>query len=239
MESNLLNILLVEDDEVLGEELSNLLKSYGHNVTHCRDGDLAFETFCNGSHYNFCIFDLMLPGIDGFTLTERVRRRDRIIPVFIISRRSHKEDKQKAFDLGVDDYLVKPFDQDELIWRVNAMVRRMNLDGGEVSKDKALMRLGCFSFDLSRQILQNGERYHRLTRRETEVLRMLCRRKNELVKREEILMQIWGDVDYFHGRSLDVFISKLRRYLKIDKHLRIENIPTVGYILKEDHQMNS
>jgi DNA-binding response OmpR family regulator len=232
MDFHLLNILLVEDDISLGEDLSNLLKSCGHNVMHCADGDEAFEAFCNG-RFNFCIFDLMLPGIDGFTLTERVRRRDKRIPVVIISRRNHKDDKQKAFDLEVDDYLVKPFEKDELLWRVRAVTRRMQ-PAGNAEDVLEPIQIGRYSFNLTHQTLKNGTSIQRLTRRECEVLRMLCNRKNQLVRREEILMQLWGDVDYFHGRSLDVFISKLRGYLKNDSQLKINNIPTVGYVLRED-----
>ncbi|WP_232526566.1 response regulator transcription factor [Marinilabilia rubra] len=233
MDSGLLNILLVEDDQALGAEISSLLKSFGHEVTYCIDGDEAFENFCNGRH-DFCIFDLMLPGIDGFTLTERVRRRDKNIPVFIISKRSHKDDKQKAFELEVDDYLVKPFELDELIWRIKAITRRLNRTENQVS-EKPAIPVGSFVVDFSNQMLRNNDHSHRLTKRECEVLKMLTGRKNQLVKREEILMNLWGDVDYFHGRSLDVFISKLRRYLKDDKSLRIDNIPTVGYVLREDN----
>lgn len=232
MDFHLLNILLVEDDLTLGEELTDFLKSVGHDVVHCGDGDEAFESFCNG-RFNFCIFDLMLPGIDGFTLTERVRRRDSHIPVVIISKRNHKEDKQKAFDLGVDDYLVKPFDPDELHWRIRAVARRMHAAVPSANVT-APLSIGKFTFDLNRQMLINGTTIRRLTRRESEVLRLLCTRKNQLIKREEILMQLWGDVDYFHGRSLDVFISKIRRYLKEDHKIRIDNIPTVGYILREE-----
>lgn len=232
MDSSLLNILLVEDDQALGAEISSLLKSYGHEVTYCIDGDEAFEAFCNGRH-DFCIFDLMLPGIDGFTLTERVRRRDKNIPVFIISKRSHKDDKQKAFDLEVDDYLVKPFELDELIWRVKAINRRLNRPANPSVEEDATP-VGTYVVDFNNQILRNKNHSHRLTRRECEVLKMLTGRKNQLVRREEILMKLWGDVDYFHGRSLDVFISKLRRYLKDDISLRIDNIPTVGYVLREE-----
>ncbi len=233
MDFHQLNILLVEDDIALGEEIFDLLKSCGHEVLHCADGDQAFEAFCNG-RFNFCIFDLMLPGIDGFTLTERVRRRDHRIPVVIISKRKHKDDKQKAFDLEVDDYLVKPFDKDELVWRVRAISRRINQNTGPGDFFEPIS-IGQFTFSLTHQTLKNGASLQRLTRRECEVLRMLCDRKNQLVRREEILMQLWGDVDYFHGRSLDVFISKLRRYIKSDSHVKIDNIPTVGYILKEEN----
>lgn len=232
MEYGLLNILLVEDDQALGADISAHLKNYGHKVTCCTDGDAAFEAFCNGRH-DFCIFDLMLPGIDGFTLSERVRRRDKNIPIVIISKRSHRDDKQKAFDLEVDDYILKPFELDELVWRIKAINRRIDRIQNPVFKEDTVA-VGSFVADFNNQVLRNKEHSHRLTRRECEVLKMLAGRKNQLVKREEILMQLWGDVDYFHGRSLDVFISKLRRYLKDDKSLRIDNIPTVGYVLREE-----
>ena len=234
MNHPVLNILLVEDDPVFQEEMAHFLRSFGHEVTCCSDGDHAFETFCNG-RFNFCVFDLMLPGIDGFTLTERIKRRDLQIPIIIISRRSHKDDKQKAFELGIDDYLVKPFEIDELLWRIRAVARRMPGETTPFSHsfETESFQLGSFSFDLSRHLLKNAGYSHRLTRRESEVLRLLCQKKNNVVKREEILMQLWGDVDYFHGRSLDVFISKLRSYLKSDDNIRIDYIPTIGYVLVE------
>ena len=231
MNTHLLNILLVEDDDSLGSDLSVFLKSHRMDVVHCTDGDQAFEAFCNGQ-FNFCIFDLMLPGIDGFTLTERVRRRDSRIPIIIISKRNHKDDKQKAFDLEVDDYLVKPFEKDELLWRIKAVCRRL-IQNEAIEEQATPLKIGTFTFHITHQTLENKSDIQRLTRRECEVLRMLCSQKNQLVRREEILMQLWGDVDYFHGRSLDVFISKLRKYLKNDPAISIENIPTVGYILQE------
>ena len=222
----------MEDDQTLGAELSSLLKSVGHQVTHCIDGDQAFDAFCNGKN-DFCIFGLMLPGLDGFTLTERVRRRDKNVPIVIISRRSHKDDKEKAFALEADDYLVKPFEPEELVWRINAITRRdRRAEHPYLNED--CLAIGSFVADFHNQLLRNNNHSHRLTRRECEVLKMLSIQKNQLVRREEILMRLWGDVDYFHGRSLDVFISKLRRYLKHDKSLRIDNIPTVGYVLREE-----
>ncbi|WP_255297500.1 response regulator transcription factor [Anaerophaga thermohalophila] len=158
MDYGLLNILLVEDDFPLGKELTRHLKSFGYDAMHCSDGDQAFEAFCNG-RFNFCIFDLMLPGIDGFTLTERVRRRDKRIPVIIITRRDHKEDKQKAFDLGVDDYLVKPFDPDELVWRIRAVTRRLNIPSTFGEQDSVIF-LGRFSFDFNHQLLKTGAKFN-------------------------------------------------------------------------------
>lgn len=230
----ILNILLVEDDPVLGARLKELLSSNGHRVKYCLDGYNGFDSYCNG-HFNFCIFDVLLPDLDGFSLTERVRKKDFFIPIIVISSRDNKEDKRKAFDLGVDDFLVKPFEFEELLWRINAIKRRLSYNSCEQYSQE--ISLGLYSVDFTHQLLRCENNAQRLTRRECEVLRMLCNRKNQLVKRDEILMQLWGDVDYFHGRSLDVFISKLRRYLKNDPRLRIENIPTVGYILREETNM--
>ncbi|MGQ1889388.1 response regulator transcription factor [Thermophagus sp. OGC60D27] len=232
MKYPLLNILLVEEDPSLGSELKELLSTSGHRVEYCDEGNQGFETFCNGQ-FNFCIFDIVLPGIDGYTLAQRIRRRDQSIPIIIISSLSRKEDKRKAFDLGIDDYLVKPFDSEELVWRIRAIKRRMQLSAS-LAEINLVFSLGGFSFDFNHQLLKRSGRVQRLTRRECEVLRMLCGRKNQLVKRDEILKQLWGDVDYFHGRSLDVFISKLRRYLKSDPRIKIENIPTIGYVLKDE-----
>lgn len=229
MRYSILNILLVEDDLVFGPKLKEQLRSNGYRVKHCVEGFNGFDSYCNG-HFNFCIFDVALSGLDGFSLTERVREKDFFIPIIIISHSEKKEDKRKAFELGVDDYLVKPFDPEELLWRINAIQRRLSYNSKEQFNQE--IPLGLFSIDFTHQLLRFENKEQRLTRRECEVLRMLCNRKNQLVKRDEILMQLWGDVDYFHGRSLDVFISKLRRYLKSDPRLKIENIPTVGYILR-------
>jgi len=231
MKYPLLNILLIDADPSLGKKLKELISMSGHRVKCCVDGIQGFEAFCNG-RFNFCVYDVVLPGIDGFMLTQRIRRRDPFIPIVIISKRCQKEEKQKCFNLGIDDYLVKPFDPDELIWRIQSIQRRMQLSTS-LEEINPVFSFGCFSFDFSHQLLINDNKEQRLTRRECEVLRMLCSQKNKLVKRDEILMQLWGDVDYFHSRSLDVFISKLRRYLKDDPRLKIENIPTVGYVLKD------
>jgi DNA-binding response OmpR family regulator len=232
MEPQGLKILLVEDNPDFGVDVSSLLELQGCDVTHCFDGDKAFEVFCN-HRFNFCIIDLMLPGIDGFTLTERVRNRDAQIPVVIISKRAHKDDKQKAFNLGVDDYMVKPFDGDELVWRVKAIARRMHWNSFDFNCREKLVQVGNLTFDFNNQVLLHGNKAQRLTRRECEVFRMLCKQINHVVKRDDLLLHLWGDVDYFHGRSLDVFISKLRRYIKADGRLKITNIPTVGYILEQ------
>jgi DNA-binding response OmpR family regulator len=227
---NRTKILLVEDDNSLGFLLVDFLESNGFDVKLCRDGELGLTAY-KQEKFDFCIFDVMLPGIDGFSLAQRVRADNKQIPIIFLTARSMKQDKIKGFDLGVDDYITKPFDEDELLCRVNAIINRYNIHPeNEIAKD--IFQIGNYSFDYKNQHLSFGEQSRRLTKKETEVLRHLCLSPGEIVKRDDILFAIWGDNDYFIGRSLDVFIAKLRKYLSDDEKVQINNIPKVGYILE-------
>jgi DNA-binding response OmpR family regulator len=223
-------ILLVEDDTSLGFLLVDFLESNGFDVKLYRDGDSGLKGY-KSSKFDFCIFDVMLPGIDGFSLAQRVRAENKTIPIIFLTARSMKNDKIKGFNLGVDDYITKPFDEDELLCRINAIINRYNLPPTEnLSRDK--FTIGKYVFDYKNQLLVLGEGSKRLTRKENEVLRHLCLSTNEIVTRDNILFSVWGDNDYFNGRSLDVFIAKLRKYLSDDPSVQINNIPKVGYILE-------
>lgn len=222
-------ILLVEDDTSLGFLLVDFLESNGFDVKLYRDGESGHKGFKTGD-FEFCIFDVMLPGIDGFSLAQRVRAENKEIPIIFLTARGMKQDKLKGFNLGVDDYITKPFDEDELLWRINAIITRYNIQPKEnTSTDK--FTIGLYEFDYKNQSLVFKDNQKRLTRKESEVLRHLCLSPNEIVTRDNILFSIWGDNDYFNGRSLDVFIAKLRKYLSEDKNVQINNIPKVGYIL--------
>lgn len=223
-------ILLVEDDTSLGFLLVDYLESNGFDVKLYRDGESGLNGYKTGN-FDFCIFDVMLPGIDGFSLAQRVRAENKTVPIIFLTARSMKNDKIKGFNLGVDDYITKPFDEDELLCRINAIINRYNIQPVEsIAKDN--FTIGQYLFDYKNQSLSRGSDFKRLTRKESEVLRHLCLSPNEIVTRDNILYSIWGDNDYFNGRSLDVFIAKLRKYLSEDQSVQINNIPKVGYILE-------
>jgi DNA-binding response OmpR family regulator len=172
----------------------------------------------------------MLPRMDGFTLAEKIKELNSEIPVIILSARSLKEDKIKGFRTGVDDYITKPFDEEELLYRIRAIMNRIKQGTDTVNNN--LLKIGKFDFDSSNQVLIFNKNARRLTLKESRILRLLINSKNNLVKREEIMIDIWGESDYYTGRSLDVFISKIRSYLKNDSEVCIITIPTVGYILE-------
>ncbi len=224
-----IKILVVEDDLNLGFLLVDFLESSGFDVTLCRDGEAGLKGF-QLSHFDFCILDIMLPRMDGFSLLERIKKSDKKIPVMLLSARSLKDDKIKGFSLGIDDYLTKPFDEEELLYRIRAILNRTNLIP-ETKIELEKIMVGHYEFDQANQVLRFKNRCQRLTLKESNIMGLLCRSKNNIVKREEIMLTVWGDSDYYTGRSLDVFISKLRGYLKEDSSIKITTIPTVGYIL--------
>ncbi len=223
-------ILLVEDDISMGFLLVDYLESHGFDVKLYKDGKRGLEAFQKG-RYDFCILDVMLPGMDGFTIAENIREINKQVPIIFLTARSMKEDKIKGFRLGVDDYITKPFDEEELLYRIQAILNRMHLQEQELEEVPVFFEIGKYRFDAENQNLMANDFSKRLTQKECEVLKILCISKNKLVKREDILIAIWGENDYFHGRSLDVFIAKLRKYLKEDPSVSIENVPKVGFVL--------
>lgn len=227
MTENKLNILLAEDDLNLGFLLVEFLESHGVQVTLYRDGELAINGFKNGN-FNFCILDVMLPKVDGFSIAKKVKILNPSIPIVFLTARGMKEDKMKGYNIGADDYVTKPFDEDELWCKIVAISKRAEV--AESSTEK-VYQVGLYEFDFENLSLTLNGKIKRLTTREAEVLRMLCQAKKNVVRREQILTAIWGENDYFAGRSLDVFISKLRKYFAEDPKVSIENVIKVGYIL--------
>ncbi len=223
-------IILVEDDVNLGFLLVDFLEANGFDVKLYRDGLSGLNGF-KIIDFNFCILDLMLPNMDGFTLAEKIKGLNSEIPVIILSARSLKEDKIKGFRIGVDDYITKPFDEEELLYRIRAIINRIK-HFPEVTGGNNPVRIGKFEFDSKNQLLIFGNTERRLTLKESKILCILSNSIHNLVKREEIMIDTWGESDYYTGRSLDVFISKLRSYLKNDPAISITTIPTVGYILE-------
>jgi len=228
--SRIVNILLAEDDLNLGFLLVEYLESKGFSVKLYRDGQTAFTGFQNG-HFDFCILDVMLPKMDGFALAKKIKILNPQIPVIFLTARSLKEDKMKGYQIGVDDYVTKPFDEDELVYKINAILNRSTLS--KVSGE-SIFQIGRFHFDFQNQQLEIEGRKRRLTERESSILKLLCLNKNNVIRREQILTAIWGENDYFAGRSLDVFISKLRKYFSSDPTISIENVPKVGFILQDN-----
>ncbi len=224
-------ILLVEDDDSMGFLLVEFLESNGFDVSLFTNGKDGLRAFFSGK-FDFCVLDVMLPGIDGFSIAEQIREKNRLVPIIFLTAKAMKEDKIKGFKLGVDDYIVKPFDEDELLCRINAVLNRV-ANEAEIKEEQTVFEIGEFLFDYRNLCLTYKDHIKRLTQKENEVLKILAVSKNQVVKRDKILLELWGDNDYFNGRSLDVFIAKIRKYLKLDSYVKIENIPGVGFLLKD------
>jgi DNA-binding response OmpR family regulator len=227
MTENKLNILVAEDDLNLGFLLVDFLESRNVKVTLFKDGEAALNGFKNGN-FNFCILDVMLPKLDGFSIAQNIKLVDPDIPVVFLTARAMKEDKMKGYTIGADDYITKPFDEDELWCKIVAISKRSDRPEALIEN---VIQIGQYEFDFENLSLTINGKIKRLTTREAEVLRMLCNAKKNVVRREQILTDIWGENDYFAGRSLDVFISKLRKYFAEDPNVNIENVVKVGYIL--------
>jgi len=222
-------ILLVEDDPSLGFVIKDNLSIKGYDVTLCKDGEEGGTSFQNDS-YNLCIFDIMLPKKDGFSLAREVREKNKNIPIIFLTAKAMMEDKLEGFQTGADDYITKPFSLDELYYRIEVFLRRST--EAKVDNTSSVFEIGEYTFDYSRLIISRNKSEKSLTQKEAEVLKVLCNNRDRVLKREEILNQIWGDDDYFMGRSLDVFISKLRKYLKEDEAIHIVNYHGVGFRLE-------
>lgn len=220
------NLLYVEDDRTLAMITKEHLELNGYKVDHAMDGQMALDKISN-SQYDLYILDVMLPTIDGFGLAQQIRKRDHQVPILFLSAKSMKEDRIHGLKIGGDDYITKPYSIEELILKIEIFLRRRNIE----HKRSAVMTIGNYTFDYENQTLQ-GEKEHSMTQREAELLKFLWAQKNSVTKRSEILEVIWGEDDYFLGRSLDVFISRLRKYFKDDPKVRIENVHGVGFKLK-------
>lgn len=221
-------VLLVEDDENLGFVTKDFLDMSGFNVTLATDGKSGLEKYYEDK-FDIVILDVMMPVIDGFTVAEKIRKTDPSIPIIFLTARSMKEDRIKGFHLGGDDYITKPFSTEELKLRMEAILRRT---GNGTEPDKEEYTIGPFKFNYLEHSLSSpklGEKH--LTKREAEVLKMLCQYQNKILRREVALKSIWGDDDYFMGRSMDVYITKLRKLLKTEEGVSIINVHNTGFKL--------
>lgn len=221
-------ILLVEDDPSLGFVIMDNLVAKGYEVTLCVDGEEGQQVFLQ-KQFDLCIFDVMMPKKDGFTLAKNIREKNQQIPILFVTAKSMLEDKIAGFAAGGDDYIVKPFSMEELCLRIEVFLRRSN--GTPLTSE--IFSISTYTFDYKNLTLQHPDGTKALTQKEAEVLRLLCIHRDRVLKREEILKTVWGDDDYFLGRSLDVFISKLRKYLKEDPSVEIVNYHGVGFRLEQ------
>lgn len=221
-------ILLVEDDANLGFVVKDNLSLKGYEVTLCADGQAAMQTF-KPSLFQICLLDVMLPKVDGFTVARYIRERDNEVPILFLTAKGMTEDKLEGFKTGADDYITKPFSFEELYYRIDVFLRRRK---PLADTRTGLVAIGEYVFDVSKLTLNHAKGNRSLTQREAIILELLCRHRDSTLKREEILNQVWGDDDYFMGRSLDVFISKLRKYLQHDSTVQIVNHHGIGFCLK-------
>ncbi len=223
-------ILLVEDDKNLGYILSEYLGMKGFEVTWVKDGGEALASL-RENLFSLCILDVMLPLMDGFSVAESIAESIVKVPYIFLTAKNLKVDKLKGFKLGCDDYIVKPVDEEELVARIHAVLKRTTYT--LQSETNEAIQVGQSTFHFHTQILQIGNTDHKLTTKESEVLLLLINHRNTLLDRETALKKIWGSNDYFNRRSMDVIISRLRKHLSTDEHIRITNIHGKGYMLQE------
>jgi len=223
-------ILLAEDDPNLGDLLKDYLELKGKfDVTLCTDGEEAVNQF-RKSTYDLCILDVMMPKKDGFTVGKEIRKINTTTPIIFATAKGMMEDKTEAFELGGDDYITKPFRVEELLLRINALLKRVIREkDDQVVSDK--FEIGEYFFDYTSQQIAHKGVQQKLSTKEAELLRLLCLKKNDVLTREVALLKIWHDDNYFTGRSMDVFLSKLRKYLRDDPKVEIVNVHGKGYKL--------
>lgn len=226
---NKASILLVEDDMNLGFVIQDNLKMNGYDVVLSQDGKAGLKAFGEGK-YDLCLLDIMMPKKDGFGVAADIRKIDRHVPIIFLTAKTMVEDKIKGFKVGADDYITKPFSAEELILRIDAVLRRSSSQNSDSSI--TTYQIGLYSYDASNYTLQFQGETKKLTKKEAEILKILCENKDKVVERNLVLNLVWGDDSYFNGRSLDVFITKLRKYLKNDEAVKITNIHGVGFKLE-------
>ncbi len=229
MSAKKMNILLTEDDPNLGMLLRDYLEAKGYRVSLAVNGKKGYELF-NQGNFDMCILDVMMPVKDGFTMAEEIRQTDKNIPIIFLTAKTMKEDKQRGFETGADDYITKPFSMDELLMRMNAILRRTQVDVNRPTKQEPI-KVGEFMFDFDTQVLsRNGEK-RKLTTKENDLLQLLCANRYDILDRNYTLNRIWGDDNYFNSRSMDVYIAPLRKYLSEDPEIELVNVHGKGFKL--------
>ncbi len=235
-----IKILLVEDDHNFGDVLKSYLEMHDYDITLASNGQEGLKTFKNES-FDLCILDAMMPKMDGFSLAREIRNRDQNVPIIFLTAKNMKEDIVKGFKLGADDYVSKPFNSEELLVRIQAVLKRSRVEISN-QEDQNEYEFGNFHFDFPVRLLTykpNGEEQHdkiKLSPKESELLKLFCKNKNKVLSRSQALKEIWGEDSYFTARSMDVFITKLRKHLKIDDTIEIVNIHGNGFQLLEKNE---
>ena len=231
MDENL-KILLCEDDENLGMLLREYLQAKGYSAELCPDGDAGYKAFLR-SKFDICVLDVMMPKKDGFALAQEIRQANAEIPIIFLTAKTLKEDILEGFKIGADDYITKPFSMEELVFRIEAILRRVR---GKKNKENSVYQIGRFTFDTQKQLLTIGDKQTKLNTKENDLLALLYSHANEILQRDFALKTIWIDDNYFNARSMDVYITKLRKHLKDDDQIEIINIHGKGYKLNTPEQ---
>jgi len=227
-----LKILIVEDDPNLGQILAEYLQIKGMETTLAKDGEEGYHAYQDGK-FDLCILDIMMPKKDGFTLAKEIRSTDAKTPIIFLTAKSMKEDTIKGLKIGADDYMTKPFSMEELLLRIQAVMRRVG-SAQDDELEKTVLQVGKYKFDLNNQTLEADGELMKLTTKETDLLKILVQNKNKTLQRSVALKNVWGDDSYFNARSMDVYITKLRKLLKGDDSLRILTVHGEGFKLLAD-----
>jgi DNA-binding response OmpR family regulator len=223
-------ILVVEDDPTLGFVLKDKLQDNGYDVIHCNDGETAYQQFMK-HNFDMVLMDVMLPKKDGTAIAAQIRKKNAQIPILMLTSKTMDTDKIAGFESGADDYITKPFNMQELLLRMQVHLKRTKKAEEEVAGD---FKLGTLSFVYSELLLTDGKQEHQLTQREADLLKYFCLNANKVLKRDDILLNVWGKDDYFLGRSMDVFITKIRKYLKDQPNIKLQTIHGIGFKFNAD-----
>ncbi len=221
------HILLCEDDENLGMLLREYLEAKGYEADLCVDGEEGYRNF-QENKYDLCILDVMMPKMDGFTLAYKIRELNADVPFMFLTAKTLKDDVKQGFELGADDYITKPFSMEEVVFRIEAILRRVR---GKKNQNATIFQIGRFTFDSKKQLLMIDDKQEKLTTKESDLLKLLASKSNELLQRDYALRAIWVDNNYFNARSMDVYITKLRKLLKDDPNVELINVHGKGYKL--------
>jgi len=230
-------ILLVEDDQNFGDVLRSYLEMHDFDVTLATDGEAGLNTYNTGGKFDLCIFDVMMPKMDGFTLAKEVRQNDTTTPIIFLTAKTMKDDVLKGFKIGADDYISKPFNSEELLLRIQAILKRSSSAKADPKSEIKEFNIGQYHFNFPLRILtlksEAGEEVDKakLSPKEAQLLKMFCLHLNDVLPRSKALTEIWGEDNYFTARSMDVFVTKLRKYLKLDTNIEIVNIHGNGFQL--------
>ena len=218
-------VLLAEDDATLGFIIKDALEEEGYEVVHCADGQTALDRF-GKNEFDICLLDVMMPNKDGFAVAKKIRQQSDLVPILFLTARSMEEDKIKGFQSGADDYITKPFNMSELLLRMDVFLRRTKKMHSEQVQE---YKLGKLKFSFTDLKITSAQGTSSMTQKEADLLKFLCEHPNKVLKREEVLLNVWGKDDYFLGRSMDVFITKLRKHFKADPDVVLETIHGVGF----------